>query len=245
MLTKATVRTFAAGSAAAVIFSFGVFNQQTFAQTTSAQTTSTETSMAASEFPVLMKQKVVAGKTPVGTKVQAELVIATMANSVVIPRSAILSGEVTESVEKSKTEPSRLAIRMDSAEWKNGSAPIKAYLTAWYYPETATMNQNLNFEPPDQANGRGNWNGQGAYPSPGSTHIAQDDKFPGRGSDKDPSASAPPTASTISKRRALMKHVGSARGGDGAVTLTSDHETIKLDRLTTYVLADSDLMPSK
>ncbi len=201
--------------------------------------------MAASEFPVLMKQKVVAGKTPVGTKVEAELVIATMANGVVIPRSAILSGEVTESVEKSKTEPSRLAIRMNSAEWKNGSAPIKAYLTAWYYPEMATMNQNLNFEPPDQANGRGNWNGQGAYPGPGSTHIGEDDKFPGRGSDKDPSGGAPPSASTISKRRALMKHVGSARGGDGAVTLISDHATIKLDRLTTYVLADSDLMPTK
>jgi len=235
MLTKATVRTLATGSAVAVICSFGaLFNQQTSAQTT----------MPTSEFPVLMKQKVTAGKTPVGTKVQAELVIATMANGVVIPRSAILSGEVTESVEKSKTEPSRLAIRMNSADWKNGSSPIKAFLTAWYYPETATMNQNLSFEPPDQANGRGNWNGQGAYPDPNS-HIAQDDKFPGRGSDKDHNAGAPPTASTISKRRALMKNVGSARGDAGTVTLTSDHATIKLDRLTTYVLADSDLMPTK
>ena len=84
-----------------------------------------------------MRQNVAAGTTPVGTKVQANLVIATMVDSVVIPRDALLSGEVTESVAKSKTDPSRLAIRMDSAQWKNGSSPIKIYLTAWYYPEAA------------------------------------------------------------------------------------------------------------
>ena len=235
MLTKATVRTLATGSAAIFIFNLGLLlGQESAAQS----------SPATSEFPVIMRQKVIAGKTPVGTKVQAELVIATMVNGVVVPRSAILSGEVTESVEKSKTDPSRLAIRMDSAQWKTGSAPIKAYLTAWYYPEMATMNQSLAFEPPDQANGKGNWNGQGAYPDPNS-HIAQDDKFPGRGSDKDPSAGAPPSASTISKRRTLMKNLGVTRSSDGAVALTSDHTTIKLDRLTTYVLADGDLTPTK
>jgi hypothetical protein len=235
MLTKATVRTLATGSAAIFIFNLGLlFSQQPPAPPTS----------VVSEFPVLMRQKVTAGKTPAGTKVQAELVIATMVNGVVVPRSAVLSGEVTESVAKSKTDPSRLAIRMDSVEWKGGSTPVKAYLTSWYYPEMATMNQNLSFEPPDQANGKGNWNGQGAYPDPNS-HIAQDDKFPGRGSDKDPSAGAPPSASTISKRRTLMKNIGVTRSSDGAVALTSDHTTIKLDRLTTYVLADGDLTPTK
>jgi len=35
-------------------------------------------SAAAMEFPVILQQKVVAGKTPVGTKVQAKLTLATL-----------------------------------------------------------------------------------------------------------------------------------------------------------------------
>ena len=89
-------------------------------------------SPAGLEFPVIMRQNVAAGTTPIGTKVQAKLLVATLVDGVVVPRGAILSGEVTESVKKSKTDPSRLAIRMDSAQWKNGAAPIKVYLTAWF-----------------------------------------------------------------------------------------------------------------
>src|SRR5580700_1277966 len=91
--------------------------------------------LGGTEFPIFMKQNIVAGKTPVGTKIQAKLVAATLVNGVVVPRDAILSGEVIESVKKFASDPSRLAIRMDSADWKKGSVPIKAYLTAWYYPE--------------------------------------------------------------------------------------------------------------
>ncbi len=97
--------------------------------------------LVGTEFPIFMKQNIVAGKTPVGTKIQAKLVAATLVNGVVVPRDAILSGEVIESVKKSASDPSRLAIRMDSADWKKGSVPIKAYLTAWYYPEAAATNQ--------------------------------------------------------------------------------------------------------
>jgi len=42
-----------------------------------------------------------------------------------------------------------------------------------------------------------------------------------------------------------MKYIESTRAGDGGVTLTSEHSTIKLDRLTTYVLAPGDLSPKK
>src|ERR1700685_3777206 len=45
------------------------------------------------DFPVIMRQNVVAGTTAVGTKVQAKLVIATLVDNVVIPRDAMLSGE--------------------------------------------------------------------------------------------------------------------------------------------------------
>jgi hypothetical protein len=210
-----------------------LFGQQTAAPPAPADRT---------EFPVIMRQNVVAGKTPVGTKVQAELVVATMVNGVVVPRSAVLSGEVTESIAKSKTDPSRVGIRMDSAQWKNGSAPIKLYLTAWYYPE-ASMNQNISYQPIDEANSKRNWNGQGAYPDPNNP-IAQE-RFPsGRDSSKDNGPSTPTPSSSISKHRVLMKNITSARGIDGAVALTSVRTNIKIDKLTTYVLADGDLLPN-
>jgi hypothetical protein len=50
-------------------------------------------------------------------------------------------------------------------------------------------------------------------------------------------------ASSISKHRTLLKHIESARRNDGVVTLSSASQNIKIDRLTTYVLAASDLLP--
>src|ERR1700722_11206799 len=58
------------------------------------------------EFPVTLEQSVVAGKTPVGTKIQAKLEVATLVDGTVIPRNAIFSGEVLESVAKTRTDPS-------------------------------------------------------------------------------------------------------------------------------------------
>ena len=98
-----------------------LLGQQTFGQQTPGQQTPGQPTPAASgssgalEFPVIMRQNVVAGTTPVGTKVQAKLAVATLVDGVVVPRDAVLSGEVTESVAKSAIDPSRLAIRMDSA----------------------------------------------------------------------------------------------------------------------------------
>ena len=195
------------------------------------------------EFPVIMRQSVTAGKTSVGTKIQAQLVVATLAQGVVIPKNAILSGEVTESVKKSDTDPSRLAIRMDSAQWKNGSAPIKVYLTAWFYPEAQMVNQNLSYQPPDAANSKKNWNGMGPYPDPNNP-IAQQ-KFPGPDEDKDKGLPPATPASNISQHRVLMKNLESTRNSDGTVILTSAHTNIKLDKLTTYVLAPGDLLPTK
>jgi hypothetical protein len=209
-----------------------MFSQQTVAPGSS----------GAIEFPVTLRQNVDAGKTTVGTKIQANLVAATLVNGTVIPRDAILSGEVTESVAKTKTDPSRLAIRMDSAQWKNGSAPLKIYLTAWYYPEAMLANQDVSYESPDAAKSSKNWNGMGAYPNP-NTSISQD-RFPGRDGDKNSGSTTPDsTASSISKHRVLMKNVDSLRNGDGTVTLSSKRSTIKLDKLTTYVLATGDMMP--
>lgn len=209
----------------------------------SQQTPAVSSASAGREFPVLMRQNVTAGKTPVGTKVQAKLVVATLVDGVVVPRDAALSGEVTESSAKSATDPSRLAIRMDSAQWKNGSAPIKVYLTAWYYPETTMPAQDLSYEPADAArNDKKNWNGMGTYPD--RNNAVSQQKFPGRDTDNDTGLPLPST-SGISKHRVLMKNVESTRNSDGAVTLTSTHSNIKIDKLTTYVLATGNLLPMK
>jgi hypothetical protein len=204
-------------------------------------------SSAGTEFPVVMKQNIAAGKTLVGTKVQAKLVAATLVKGVVVPRDAILTGEVTESVKKSGPAPSRLSIRMDSAEWKKGSAPIKVYLTAWYYPEAATQNQDLSYQPPDAASSNRNWNGMGTYPDPNNP-ISQR-KFPAGdsngGSNKDAGSGAASPASSIAHHRILIKNVQSVRNGDGAVVLIDPHSDLKLDKVTTYVLTADDLAAAK
>jgi hypothetical protein len=200
-------------------------------------------SSAGLEFPVIMRQKVAAGTTPVGAKVQAKLAVATLVKGVVVPQDAILSGEVTESVAKSATGPSRLAIRMDSAQWKNGPAPIvlplpkRVYLTAWYYPAAPPAHQDLPSGLPDASN-KGSRT-VGAFP--GKRNPASPFPSPDAGSDKDTLPAPPKPASSISQHRVLMKNVESTRNSEGAVTLTSKHSNIKLDKATIYVLAAGDL----
>ncbi len=219
-----------------------LFGQQTPSQPTPAAPSPS----GAIEFPVIMRQNVAAGTTPVGTKVQAKLAVATLVDGVVVPRDAVLSGEVTESVAKSATDPSRLAIRMDSAQWKKGSAPIvlslapKVYLTAWYYPVAETRAQGLSDEPPDDTPHSGKHrNRPPTFPDP---NGSASEPFPGRDAGTDPDSSPPSPSSNISKHRALMKNVEPTRNSDGAVTLTSKSFNIKIDKLTTYVLATGDLL---
>jgi hypothetical protein len=192
------------------------------------------------ELPVVLRQSVTAGKTKVGTKVQAKLVVATLLKGGVIPRDALISGEVVDSVAKSDSEPSRLAIRMDSAEWKNGSAKFKIYLTAWYYPPASMAAQDLSYRPIDAQNTSKNPGGTD-YTEPKNPMSQQ--RFPRR--DSDDSVQAAPPASSISKQRVLMKNIESTRSGDGPVVLVSAKSTIKLDKVTTYVLANGELLPGK
>jgi hypothetical protein len=192
------------------------------------------------EFPVIMEQNVTAGNTPVGTKVRAKLTVATLVDGAVVPRNAVFAGEVIESVAKSATDASRLAIRMDSVQWKKGSAPIKVYLTAWFYPSMNVPGGDLQYGPPQSPSKT--WNGAGAYPDPNSPAYKP---FPG--GDSDPRSNTVPdtAASVTSNHRVVMKNVESARNSDGAIAITSSHSNIKLDKLTTYVLATVDLLPPK
>lgn len=194
------------------------------------------------EFPVTMQQNVTAGATPVGTKIKAKLTVATLVNGVVFPRNSVFSGEVTESVAKSATEPSRLAIRMDLVEWKNGSAPITVYLTGWYYPTRMDAGQDLAYGPPNTSATWKTGRGAGTRPDPNSPASQP---FPGH--ETDGSADSGPTAplAVTSDHRAMMKDVASARNTDGSVAITCTRSNIKLDKVTSYVLAAGELVPSK
>jgi hypothetical protein len=199
------------------------------------QTSSLPAASVVREFPMVFESNVVAGKTPAGTKIQARLSIATLQEGSVIPRNALFTGEVIESVSRTATEASRLAIRMDSAQWKNGSAAVKLYLTAWYYPTVAEAGQNLQYGPAQPANRT--WNGQGQYPDPNSRSYKP---FPGSDSDSNASNSDVPSSVT-SNHRVAMANVESERSSDGTITITSHKANLKLDKLTTYVLAAGDL----
>lgn len=186
------------------------------------------------EFPVMMRQRVIAGATPVGTKVQAKLAFATLVGRVVVPQGAILSGEVTESVPRSATDASRLGIRMDSAQWKNGSVTIKVYLTPWYYPLAPLQGSSTDL-PDDVA--------VGSRRRRGATHptYSASAPFPGGGSGTDPAPPPPSPEQGFSKHRILMKNVESARNNQGAITLVSKSVNIKLDKDTAYVLSGNPL----
>jgi hypothetical protein len=199
------------------------------------------------ELPVTMRQNVTAGTTVIGTKIQAKLSVATLVNGVVIPSDAILSGEVTESAAKSLIAPSRLAIRIDSARWKNGSARLQVYLTAWSYATSALTTQDSSYTPLDSTTNPRRRNRGGVYPNPTLNPqgtIPASDPYPGRdpGSDSTPS---PLPESNTPKHRVLMKDVESVRNSDGTVTITSKRFNIKLNRQMTYVLASGDLLPLK
>ncbi len=86
------------------------------------------------EFPVVFQRGVTAGKTPVGTTIQAKLSIATLLNGIVVPQNAKFSGEILASQARTKNQASRLSLRMDSVSWKNGSARVKVFLSDWFSP---------------------------------------------------------------------------------------------------------------
>jgi hypothetical protein len=190
------------------------------------------------ELPIVLRQTVEAGKTAVGTKVEARLVMATMIKGGVVPRGAVISGEVTESVAKSKDSPSRLAIRMDSAQWKNGEAKFKVYLTAWYYPPAPMVPPDLSYGPPGD---KRNWGG--VNPTVDTTDPPNPSQRLSTQQDDGVNAGAP--GSIISSKRVLMKNMKSVSGADGSVVLVSSRSTIKLNKVTTYVLAINELLPGK
>lgn len=193
---------------------------------------------AAQEYPIILEKGLSAGKTPVGTKIQGKLLMATLVNGKVVPRNAIFSGEVIESQAKTKTDPSRLSILMDLVTWKQGSAAVRVYLTSWYYPTVADPGQPLQYGP-EQPPSR-TWDGKGQYPDANNRVYHP---FPGSEPKDQP---VPTTANPVaSSHRVLMENIQSEPAADGAIVLVSKRSNIKLDHVTTYVFANQDLTVSK
>ena len=194
------------------------------------------------EFPVYLQQRITAGITPVGTKVAAKLTIATLVKGKVIPEGATISGEVTESQAKSADEPSKLGIRMDVAEWKDGSQPIKVYLTEWYYPPRRPMREDDNPSLPGIHGSVGiTMGGATPYPpstSPGGSRFP-DDEPPTVSPTIDPNPDK--TTTNVSPHRVRMKDVESKRGDDGSISLVCKKRSLKLDKNTVYALASAGL----
>jgi hypothetical protein len=202
----------------------------------SASSASPSTAASMQEFPMVLASNVVAGKTASGTKIQGRLGAATLVAGTVIPKNSIFNGEVLDSVARSKTAPSRLSIRLDSAQWKDGSASVKIYLTSWYYPTLSEAGQSLQYGPTEPANRT--WNGQGQYPDPNSKIYRP---FPGTGSDNNSSVPDTPSSRT-SNHPVAMKNVELERNSDGVVAIVSSHSNLKLDKLTMYVFATADAL---
>ena len=177
------------------------------------------------EFPVTFRRSLVAGKTPVGSKVEARLELATLAKGIVIPQGATLSGEVIESASKTATDPSRIAVRMDWVRWKTGSASIKAYLTASYCPIHTPVEQGSMDPDQDNIIHRTRRGSKALSPNlPDSSDLS---------------------TSSLSNKRIAIRDVEWTRRSDGALALTSQRVNIKLDGSTAYVLVTEDVTPAR
>ena len=202
---------------------FGFWSAAVFAQQTPASS-----APVLREFAVILQQNVETGKTPVGAKVQATLAAATQFNGTIIPKNAVLSIVVAESVAKSAKDKARLEIRMDKATWNGGWSPLKAYLMPLYYPMTAQAGQSL-------PNGAAASSAGDEADQRRSSESPMQRPFPG--SNSETAQAAIPDIPTISSRPVRMKNVELAPASDGGIALVSEHANVKLYKLTTYIFA--------
>lgn len=179
------------------------------------------------EFPLALQQNIESGKVKIGTKVQARLATATMFRGTVIPRDAVFTGVVIESDAKNEKYPAKIAIRMETAEWKGGSTSLTAYLLPLWYPPAIQTAQG----PPngsDDTDPRTLDGGQSQSPM-------QQRPFPTN--DSQAAQSAIPEFPTTSNRPVQMRNVALVRADEGGAALVSEHTNIRLNKFTTYVFA--------
>lgn len=188
------------------------------------------------EFPAVLQERVIAGKTPVGAAVHSKLMIATLVNGVVIPQDALLVGKVEESTGRTKSDPSRLKIRIDVAQWKGGSLSLIAFLTNIYYANRL-IEASPNEGSPDASAG-------GDLTLLHSGHERQDslDLESRRAAWSRQNAGSPESGPNHSGDmrwensvyRKPMRNVDLQRDSRGAAVILSVHDNIKLYRNTAY-----------
>ena len=191
------------------------------------QSPAASSSLVLREFPIVLQQSVEAGKTPVGTKVQAKLAVDTLFHGTAIPRNAVFSGVILESVAKSGSTAARLAIRLETAHWKDRSTCMKAYLMPLYYAATFRPAQSLLDESQDPTSRTMNGAGQ--------SDPRMNQPFPS--GDSETIQGAIPDTPTFSNRPVPMKDVVLKPADDGGIVLVSEHANIKLYKMTTYIFA--------
>ena len=179
------------------------------------------------QFPVILQQSVEGGKSPAGTQVQGKLAAATLFNGELIPKNAVTSGVVIESESKKGKDRARLAIRMNTVSWNGGWAPLNAYLMPLYYPATGQAVPNLPYEAPDPDSRTLNGPNQ-------SSQSPMSRPFP---SGSENNQGAIPDVAILSSRPVRMKNVVLESTNNGGIALVSEHASIKLFKMTTYVFA--------
>jgi hypothetical protein len=189
------------------------------------------------ELPVVLQQKILAGKTEAGTAVRAKLEMATLVNGVVVPKGATLTGRVEESSKKSETTPSRLKIKFESATWKTGTVALSAYFTGCYYPINIASKADSDMVSDGGFHGSVGVGADG-FPRPGAPPTGTD-RGPTGMPPLDSGLSLPAPPPGVSSHWVRMDNVDVAKQDDGSLAVTSSKKDLKLDKNTTYLLETS------
>jgi hypothetical protein len=173
-------------------------------------------------------QKIEAGKTPVGTPVEAKLVMATLMSGRVVPRDAVLLGHVEQSQPKHGNEPSTLRIAIDTVRWNSGEMKISGYLTSRYHPLAWDDSPDLS----DGTDGSGLLADRRARRQQ-MMRVRTQGHMDERPADQR-TTNAPDVKVGVSPNSRPIAHVTQVVTPAGDVTLSSAARTIKLSKNTVY-----------
>lgn len=184
-----------------------------FAVGSLAQPSPKPTPRAALEFPLELNQKIVAGQSAVGSKVEGKLIIATLVHGAVIPEGAVFTGTVEESVARNGANPSRLRVHLTSSKWHGGSSAVDIYLTNVVYPRRKSQ-QNDDPDDPMASAARRRERILAAERNGGMPPL--------------PDTESPVTAKRYD-RRTTLEDVKLERGENGVIAITSEKFNVRLD----------------
>ena len=187
------------------------------------------------ELPAVMQQKIIAGITPAGTAIRAKLSIATLVKGKVLPSGAVLSGHLEESAKRNGNTPSRLKIKFDTAQWKNGTTTLELYFTGCYYPFEITPEQDPASAIPDGLHGSLTMGQVTSSPSHATPSALGQNPLPNDYGTNPGELGGP----HVSSRWVREEGTEIMAEPDGSVVVTSAKRNLKLDKGTTYLLTNA------